>query len=242
MTSANPQSSTRIDEIAEGIYRINTPLTKLPGGFSYNQYLIVDDEPVLFHTGPTFLFPEVRGAVASVMPFQNLRWAAFSHHEQDESGALADVLAAAPRARALCSQVAALVGNAGEPEPRGMADGETLRTGKRTLRWVSAPHVPHGWDCGYLFDESSRTLFCGDLFTQPGLGELACTESDILGPSEAFRAKMDYYAHGKDSGRTLERIASTSPTLLACMHGSAWRGNGAALIRELSASLARTNR
>jgi flavorubredoxin len=236
--SVTRQSETRIDEIDTGIYRVNTPMTALPGGFSFNQYLVVDDEPLLFHTGPRQLFPDVRDAIARVLPVNKLRWISFSHYEQDESGALEEFLTAAPRAQALCSQVAAMVGNGhgGGREPRGMGDGETLVTGKRTLRWLAAPHVPHGWDCGFLFDGSSRTLFCGDLFTQPGFGRDAVTEGDILGPSEAFRAQMDYYAHPRGARATIEKIASTEPRLLACMHGSAWRGDGAALLRALGAA------
>jgi len=235
-------TETRTDEIDDGIYRLSTPLTALPGGFSYNQYLVVDDEPLLFHTGPRRLFPDVRAAVERVLPVDRLRWISFSHHEQDESGALAALLGVAPHARPLCSRVAAMVGNAdaADREPRAMADGETLCTGRRTLRWLDAPHVPHGWDCGFLFDATSRVLFCGDLFTQPGLGREACTEGDILGPSEAFRGKMDYYAHARAARPILDKLASTEPRLLACMHGSAWRGDGASLLRALRDALEST--
>ena len=118
-----------------------------------------------------------------------------------------------------------------------MADGETVSIGRRTLRWLDAPHLPHGWDCGFLFDVTSRVLFCGDLFTQPGLGAEPCVESDILGPSEAFRAQMDYYAHAPGSGALLAKIAATEPRVLACMHGSAWRGDGAKLLRALGEAL-----
>jgi flavorubredoxin len=232
-------TETHIDEIDDRIYRIHTPFTALPGGFSFNQYLVVDDEPLLFHTGMRDLFPAVRDAIARVMPIEKLRWVAFSHHEQDESGALVELVSAAPHARAVCSRVAAMVGNAAVPgrEPRPMADGETLSTGRRDLRWIDAPHVPHGWDCGFLFDPSSRALLCGDLFTQPGLGAQPVTEADVLGPSEAFRAAMDYWAHARATRATLEKIASLEPRLLACMHGSAWRGDGARLIRALADAL-----
>ena len=176
----------------------------------------------------------MRAALTHVLAVERLRWVGFSHFEDDESGSLADWAAAAPHARPVCSRIAAMVGNADVGrEPRALADGETLKTGRRSLRWLDAPHVPHGWDCGFLFDETSRTLFCGDLFTQPGFGEAACVENDILGPSEAFRTPMDYYAHGPGTRQTL-KIAATSPRLLACMHGSAWRGDGARLIRALA--------
>ncbi len=235
----NAQTGTNIQEIADGIYRINTPLD-LPGtAFSFNQYLVLDDEPLLFHTGPRRMFPLVREAVGHVLPPERLRWIAFSHFEADECGSLNEWLAVAPSAQPLCSTTAALVSVAdvADREPRGLADGETLVTGRRTLRWFDTPHLPHGWETGYLADESTRTLFCGDLFTQPGRGEAALTSTDILGPSEAFRSEMDYYAHSKNAGPLFAKLAAFEPQTLACMHGSAWRGDGAALLRELARSV-----
>ena len=173
----NAQTGTNIQEIADGIYRINTPVA-LPGGpaFSFNQYLLVDDEPLLFHTGPRRMFPLVR-------------------------------------------------------------DGEQIVLGRHTLQWFDTPHVPHGWDCGLLMDITSATFFCGDLFTQPGHGEQALTEGDIFGPSETSRQSMDYYAHTPQTLATLARLAEQKPRTLACMHGSAWRGDGATLLRALAKSL-----
>ena len=121
---------------------------------------------------------------------------------------------------------------------RALVDGEELSLGKHAVRWFDTPHVPHGWDCGLMMETSTRTFLCGDLFTQGGAGETPLTESDILGPSEAFRAPMDYFAHAPGTGAILERLAAEMPTTLACMHGSAWRGDGAALIRALAARLA----
>ncbi|MEA2568324.1 MAG: hypothetical protein QOI24_325 [Acidobacteriota bacterium] len=232
----NAQTGTNVQEIAEGIYRINTPLD-IPGTtFSFNQYLVEDDEPLLFHTGPRRMFPLVSEAVASVLAPERLRWIAFSHFEADECGSLNEWLAIASSAQPLCSATAAMVSVAdvADRAPRALADGETLATGRRTLRWFDTPHLPHGWETGYLADESTRTLFCGDLFTQPGRGEVALTDADILGPSEAFRAAMDYYAHSKNAGPLFEKLAAFEPKTLACMHGSAWRGDGAALLRELA--------
>jgi flavorubredoxin len=232
----NAQTGTNIEEIAEGIYRINTPL-EIPGGaFSFNQYLVVDDEPLLFHTGQRRLFPQVSEAVRHVLPPESLRWIAFSHFEADECGSLNDWLALAPAAQPLASATAVMisVADAANREPRGLTDGETISTGRRTLRWFDTPHLPHGWETGYLADESTRTLFSGDLFTQPGRGEVALTSSDILGPSEAFRQQMDYYAHSKNAGPLFAKLAAFEPQTLACMHGSAWQGDGAALIRELA--------
>ena len=232
----NEHSGTRIDEIADGIYRVNTPV-EIPGGaFSFNQYLVVDDDPLLFHTGPRRLFPFVREAIARVLEPERLRWISFSHFEADECGSLNEWLAIAPRAEALCSQVAAMVSvnDVADRPARAMADGETLSIGRRTMQWLDTPHLPHGWETGYLADLTSRTLFCGDLFTQPGRGDDALVSSDILGPSEAFRGAMDYYAHSKNARPLIEKLVTTSPATLACMHGSAWRGDGSALLRELA--------
>ncbi len=239
MTTTNTQTGTRIDEIDEGVFRIHTPLREMPGGFSFNQYLVVDDEPLLFHTGPRRMFPLVREAIAAVMPVDRLRWIAFSHFEADECGALNELLAVAPRAKPLCSQIAAQVSvnDVADREARGMGDGESITLGKRTLTWIDAPHVPHGWENGFLADRERQLLFCGDLFTQPGADHQPLTEGDILGPSEAFRSKMDYYSHTKHVRRVVEKLADTKPRTLACMHGAAWRGDGAKLLRALAGAL-----
>ncbi len=237
----NTESGTNVAEIAAGIFRINTPVP-LPGDmqFNFNQYLIVDDAPLLFHTGLRGLFPLVSEAIAAVMPLQRLRYVALSHFEADECGALNDLLRVAPQAVPVCSQVAALVSvnDYADRAPHALADGEELALGRHTIKWFDTPHVPHAWECGLMLDTTTRTFFCGDLFTQGGSGAVALTEGDILGPSEAFRQPMDYYAHAPQTQATLERLASEAPTTLACMHGSAWRGAGARLLRELAAVLA----
>lgn len=236
----NPDSGTNIHEIADGIYRINTPI-RFPDGaaFSFNQYLVVDDEPLLFHTGPRKLFPLVGEAIGRVLPLERLRYVGLSHVEADECGAMNEFLAAAPRAVPLCGQIANLVSmnDLADRAPRAMADGELLRLGRHTMRWFDTPHTPHGWDCGLMMEVFTRTFFCGDLFTQPGNGEVALTEADILAPSEAFRRSMDYFAHAPGTGATLNRLADEQPMTLACMHGSAWRGDGGSLLRELAHSL-----
>jgi flavorubredoxin len=235
-------SGTRVDEIADGIYRINTPIDipGVPERFNFNQYLIVDDQPLLFHTGPRRLFPRVRDAMGAVMPVERLRYVAFSHFEADECGALNEWLAAAPQSSPVCGQIAAMVtaNDVADRPPRALADGELLELGRHALRWLDTPHVPHGWDCGLMMEERTRTFLCGDLFTQGGAGDVALTESDILGPSEAFRAPLDYFAHAPQSAATLQRLAELQPTTLACMHGSAYRGDGGAMLRELAARLA----
>ena len=241
MPITNQASGTNINEIAERIYRISTPVDAIPGGFTFNQYLIVDQAPLLFHTGLRKMFPLVREAVASVTPVTSLRYIAFSHFEADECGSLNDWLGVAPNAVPLCGKMAAMlsVNDVADRPPQTLGDGEVLSLGASSVRWFDTPHLPHGWECGYLMEEKTRTLFCGDLFTQPGSNPPAITEGDILGPSEALRAKLDYYAYAPNSRELFAKLASSKPAVLACMHGSAWRGDGAALLRELSAKIAK---
>jgi len=237
----NPQSGTNVHEIATGIYRINTPV-EIPGAghFNFNQYLIDDEAPLLFHSGPRRMFPLVREAVGRLIPVARLRYVGFSHFEADECGALNEWLAAAPQAEPVCSRIAAMVSvnDVADRPARALADGEVLTLGRHAVRWFDTPHTPHGWDSGLMMETSTRTFLCGDLFTQGGAGETPLTESDILGPSEAFRAPMDYYAHAPDTAKILERLARERPTTLAVMHGSAFRGDGAALLRALAERLA----
>ena len=237
----NQTSGTNVHEIAEGIFRINTPvaLPDGPGTFSFNQYLVADDAPLLFHTGPRRLFPLVSEAIGRILPLDSLQYLAFSHFEADECGSLNAFLAAAPQAAPVCSRVAAMVSvdDVADRPARALADGEVLRLGQHEIRWFDTPHLPHAWECGLMMDLRTETLFCGDLFTQGGPGEAPLTTADILGPSEAFRSQMDYYAHAPDTMAMLERLAGQAPRVLACMHGSAWEGDGAALLRSLAESL-----
>jgi len=235
----NKQSDTNVNEIANGVYRINTPV-ELPGGaFSFNQYLIVDEKPMLFHTGPRRMFPLVQEAITAILPPEQLRYIGLSHFEADECGSLNEFLATATDAVPVCGRVAAMVSvnDVADRAAHALGDGETLALGEHVLRWFDTPHLPHAWECGFMFDDSTGTLLCGDLFTQGGTGEKPLVETDILGPSEAFRGAMDYYSHCPNTSEMLERLASESPTTLACMHGSAWRGNGAALLRALAVSV-----
>ena len=239
MAVTNPQSGTRVDEVDERIYRISTPVTKLPGGFSFNQYLIEDDEPLLFHTGPRKLFPFVRDAVGLVVPVERLRFIAFSHFEADECGSLNEFLAAAAGAVPLCGKVAALVSvnDIADREARALANGEIVPLARREVQWFDTPHMPHAWECGVLFERTTRTLLCSDLFTEGGADQPPVTEADILEPSERFRAQMDYYSHAKNGRQILMRLAETRPMMLARMHGSAWRGDGAAMLAALAEAL-----
>jgi flavorubredoxin len=236
MPTTNPQTGTRIDEVADGIYRISTPVppSVVPGGFSFNQYLVADDEPLLFHSGLRRLFPQVCEAVETVLPVARLRHLAVSHFESDECGSVNLLLGAAPDAAPVCGRVNALINaDAWDRPPRALADGELLSLGRHAVRWFDTPHLPHGWECGYLMEESTRTLLCGDLFTQAGADLPPLTSADLLGPSEAMRARLDYFSHTSRAAALLERLASCAPTTLACMHGSAWEGDGAGLLRAL---------
>jgi flavorubredoxin len=232
-------AETTITEIADNLFRISTRMPDLlPGGFTMNQFLIRDERPLLFHSGNRMLFDAVRNAVARVLPPESVRYVGFSHHEADENGSINEWLALAPHAEAVCSKLGAEVflSDSAVRPALGLADGERLDLGATAVRWLDAPHIPHGMDCGYMFDERNRTLLCGDLFCQPGDVLPAVTEGDIFGPSEAMRAGFPY-APVRNAAAVLDKLASTEPALLACMHGSSYRGDGAALLRQLGAAL-----
>ena len=238
----NTESRTQVDEIASGIYRISTPVPPeaAPGGFTFNQFLVADRDPLLYHTGPRQLFPLVRDAIASVLPVNSLRYIGFSHFESDECGSLNEFLELAPNAEPLCGGVAKMVSiddYANRPA-RALEDGETLSLGTRVVQWVGTPHLPHGWECGHLFEQTTRTLFCGDLFTQGGHEHEPLITGDILEPSEVMRAMFNSLAQTTHTREHSEKLAATDPKVLACMHGSAWQGDGAALIRSLGQRLA----
>jgi flavorubredoxin len=238
----NKESGTRIDEIASGIYRISTPVPPqaMPGGFTFNQYLVVDDAPLLYHTGPRKLLACVQEAIHSVIPVNSLRYVGFSHYEADECGTLNDFLQAAPAAEPLCSRIAKMVSidDIALRPAHALADGEELSLGKHVVKWIDTPHFPHAWECGHLFEKTTKTLFCGDLFTQGGHEHDPLTTADILNSSEKMRAAMDYFSHTQNTHELAEKLAATAPQVLACMHGAAWQGDGAALLRQLAGRLA----
>ncbi len=242
MTITNTSSGTNVHEIAAGIFRISTPVppSVIPGGFTFNQFLIKDEQPLLFHTGPRRMFPLVREAVAHVLgDAGRLRYVGFSHVEADECGSLNDWLAVAPAAEPVCSTIGAMVsvGDLADRPPRPLADGEELRLGTKRLRWLDAPHLPHNWECGYLYESTTKTLLCGDLFTHSGADLPPLTESEVLSPSEAARQAMGGVAIEASSRRLLEKLAATEPTTLALMHGSSYRGDGGRLLRGLADAL-----
>jgi hypothetical protein len=230
----NTQSGTNVHEIADGIYRINTPVA-MPDGFSFNfnQYLIDDDAPLLFHTGHggCSRWCARRGRLIAV---ERCATSASRTSRPTSAARSTSGWRGAPRPTG-CGRIGAMVSvnDVADRPPRARGRRESLARPPR-VRWFDTPHMPHGWDCGLMMESSTRTFLCGDLFTQGGPGEIPLTESDILGPSEAFRAPMDYYAHAPDTAQILERLARERPTTLACMHGSAFRGDGAALLRALA--------
>ncbi len=243
MSITNSESGTNVCEIAPNIYRISTPLppSAIPGGFTFNQFLVVDDAPLLFHTGPRRMFPLVREAVAHVLgSARKLRYVSFSHVEADECGSLNEWLAEAPGAEPVCGNIAALVSvqDLADRPPIALADLAELELGQKRVRWFDAPHLPHNWECGYLFEPTTRTLLCGDLFTHTGGSELpALTEADVLGPAEATRRAMGGVALEKHTRALLEKLAQSAPTTLALMHGSSFSGDGAQLLRALAGVL-----
>jgi flavorubredoxin len=237
-------TTTRVDEIAAGIYRISTPFPPdaTSEGFMFNQFLVVADEPLLFHTGMRSIFPAVRDAVTRVLGDPaRLRWIGFSHFEADECGALNDFLTIAPEARAVCSPIGAAISidDFAIRPPRPLADGEELALGggKRVI-WLDAPHLPHNWECGYLFEAATRTLLCGDLFTRAGHDLPPITEGDVLGPAEAMRQALPAsVAVDRGARKILDKLAATEPETLALMHGSAFRGDGGKLLTALADAL-----
>lgn len=229
---------TRVDEIADGIFRLSTFVAEVapPAGFLFNQFLVLDDEPLLFHTGPRRMFPMVREAVSRLMPPERLRWISFGHFEADECGAMNEWLAIAPNAEIAHGQTGCSVSlnDMADRPPRMLADGETIELGRgKTVRYLDTPHTPHGWDAGLLYEESSRTLFCGDLFTQLGDGP-ALVEDDIVGAAIAAEDLFGYSSLNPVMGATIRRLADLAPGTLALMHGPSFRGDGAAALCALA--------
>ena len=235
MATTSTSSGTRIDEIDDGLFRISTPVPAVPGGFTFNQYLIRDDMPLLFHTGPRAIFGEVREAIAKVMRPQDLRYIGFSHIESDECGSLNQFLTLAPQAAPLCGRIGAMVSvtDLADRAPVVLADAEALALGKHQVRWFDAPHVPHGWECGFLMDDTAGALLCGDLFTM--LGERPpSVDGDIVGPAIAAEDLFGYSALSPHMGSTIRDLARLAPTTLALMHGPSYRGDGATALLALA--------
>lgn len=228
---------TKVEEIAAGVYRLSTWLEAVapPAGFTFNQFLIDADEPMLFHCGHRQMFPLLAEAVGRVMPLERLRWISFGHVEADESGAMNRWLEAAPQAQvahgALGCDIS--IADLADRAPRRLAEGEVLDLGGKRMRWISTPHVPHGWEAGVFYEEGDGTLFCGDLLTHVGNGP-AVTSEDVLGPALAAEAMFHAMCMTPSTGETLRGLAALEPRTLALMHGSSFAGDGAAPLRGLA--------
>ena len=228
----------RIDEIADGIYRLSTFVAQIapPAGFTFNQFLVLGDEPLLFHTGLRRMFPAVRSAIGRLMPPERLRWIAFGHFEADECGAMNEWLAIASQAEVTHGQTGSMVSlnDMADRAPRVLKDGETIDLGKgKRVRYLDTPHIPHGWDAGVLYEKTTGTLLCGDLFTQLGDAP-ALTENDVVGPAIVAEDLFGYSSLNPGMGATIRRLADLSPRALALMHGPSYSGNGAAALRTLA--------
>jgi flavorubredoxin len=230
---------TRIDEIAPDIYRLSTYISKID--LQFNQFLVKDEEPLLYHTGMRGMFAEVHAALARVIDPASLRWISFSHFESDECGALNDWLSVAPRAEVFCGTVAALVNinDFIDKRPRVLASGEILETGRHRYRFLETPQVPHAWDASLIYEETTQTLFSSDLLLQNG-NLPPVTEQDVV--EAARRALQSYeagplahpYPHSPWTDATLQMLAGLKPQLIAVMHGSCYRGDGEHALRGLA--------
>ena len=229
---------TKIDEIAPDIFRLSTwvPDVAPPAGFTFNQFIVRDEEPFLFHTGMRQLFPLVSDAVDRVVGLKNLRWISFAHVEADECGAMNHFLAAAPKAQVVHGPLACMVSlnDLADRPPRAIGD-EALELGGKRMRFIPTPHVPHNWESGLWFEETSLTLLAGDLFTAVGNGP-ALTSSDLVAAANAGEDAFHSTSMGPDLVPTLHRLADLEPTTLATMHGSSYTGDGAAQLRSLADS------
>jgi flavorubredoxin len=216
--------NTVVDEITTGIYRLSTYIEQ--ADFTFNQYLIDAEQPLLFHCGMRGLFPLISIAVAKVMPPTRLRWISFGHWEADESGAMNDWLAAAPEAQVAVGAIGCMlsVNDLAVRPPRPLEDGECLDLGGKRVRYLATPHVPHCWDAGLIFEETTKTLFCGDLFTQIGKSP-AVSEVDIVGPALTAEDTFKATSLTPNTAPTMRRLAALKPAMLALMHGPAFRGD-----------------
>ena len=228
---------TRVDEIADGIYRLSTfvPEIAAPAGFTFNQFLIDAAEPLLFHCGPRAMFPSISAALAQVLPPEKLRWIAFGHVEADECGSMNAWLAAAPRATVAHGGIGCMVSlnDLADRPPRALVDGEVIELGGKRVRHIDTPHVPHAWEARVLYEETTGTLLCGDLFTHLGNGP-AVTADDIVGPAAAAEDAFRSTCLTPATAPTIRRLAALAPRALALMHGSSFTGDCAGALAALA--------
>lgn len=227
---------TRVDEIADGIFRLSTFIPGIsPQGFTFNQYLIQAKAPLLFHCGGRFLFPSVSAAAASVLPLPSLRWISFGHVESDECGSMNQWLGVAPQAQVAHGATACMVSlnDLADRPPRVLANDERLDLGGKHVRYLDTPHVPHAWESGLIFEETTRTLFCGDLFTQLGNGP-ALSEAGIVDTAIAAEEAFHATALTPHTAGTVRRLQALRPERLAVMHGSCFAGDCAGQLEALA--------
>ncbi len=229
--------TTKIAEIADGIFRLSTfvPQIAPPAGFTFCQFLVRAEEPFLFHCGPRGMFPAVRDAVARLIPFESLRWIGFGHVEADECGSMNDWLAIAPRAEIVHGMTACSVSlnDLADRAPRALKNGEVLDIGGKRMRYLDTPHVPHAWESGVFFEETTDSLLCGDLFTR--LGDTpARTGEEILTPAMQAEEMFQSTSLCANTGPTLRELAGLRPRLLGLMHGAAFSGDSAAMLTGLA--------
>ena len=224
---------TRVAEIADGIHQLTTHAAEI--NFGFNQYLVTGEEPLLFHTGPRGMFPLVSEAVSRVTPINTLRWITFGHVEADECGGMNEWLGVAPQSTVAHSTTACIVSlnDLADRAPRPLADGEILDVGGHRMRWIDTPHVPHGWEAGILYDETTCTLFCGDLFTQIG-DYAASSTADLIGPAIQAEDIFRSSSLAPASGPTVRRLADLDIATLALMHGPAFTGDCHAALLDLA--------
>ena len=230
------QMETKVDEIADGIYRLSTFVPEVtPDGFTFNQYLVDAHEPLMFHLGHRMLFDSVSAAVQTVVPLDRLRWLTFGHVEADENGSMNQWLAAAPKsevAHGVLGVMVSLMDLADRP-PRSLAGGEVLDLGGKRVRWIDTSHVPHGWEAGILFEETTGTLFCGDLFTRTG-SVPATSDSDPVGPAAAAEDMFAATCLTPATAPTIRGLADLEASRLALMHGPVYDGDTGAALRALA--------
>ena len=227
---------TQTSEIADRIYRFSTFVPDIgPTGFTFNQYLIDDEQPLLFHTGHRAMFPLLAEAIATVTPIERLRWITFGHVEADECGAMNELLAAAPQAEVAHGALGCLVSlnDLADRLPVPLADGQVIELGEHRVRHIDTPHVPHGWEARVLYEETTNTLLCGDLFTQLGNGP-AVTAEDIVAAAAQAEDVFGASCLTPNTGPTIRRLADLSPAVLAVMHGSCFAGDGTQALLDLA--------
>ncbi len=233
-----------VHEIAPGIHRISSFVPEVgPEGFTFNQFLIVAEEPLLFHTGGRGMFPLVAEAVASIMPIERLRWISFGHIESDECGSMNMWLSAAPRSRVAFNGLGCDISlnDLCDRPPRALSDGEVMDLGGKRVRTIATPHVPHGWEAQVMFEETTASLLCGDLMSQLGYGP-AITDSDLVEGALQAERIFAQTSPGENAPRTLRRLAELCPQRLAIMHGSSFEGDGGKALLDLAAGYERLTR